>query len=88
MPGMGYQQPQPHYQRELETLEGLKHINWGIILYIVATLLLLLTALVAVATAISVAGTSDPTPYLGALVGLWRSILVSDNHRSLVTRDL
>ncbi len=70
MPGMGYQQPQPYYPRELETLKGLKHINWGIVLYIVATLLLLLTALVAVATAISLAGTSDPTPYLGALVGL------------------
>ncbi len=69
MPGMGYQQPPPYYQRELETLKGLKHINWGIILYIVATLLMLLTALVVV-TAISVAGTSGPTPYLGALVGL------------------
>ena len=70
MPGMGYQQPQPFYQRELETLKGLKHINWGIILYIVATLLLLFVALVAVITVISVIETSDPTPDLGPLIGL------------------
>ena len=67
---MGYQQPQPYYQRELETLKGLKHINWGIILYIVATLLLLLVALVTVITVISIIGTSDPTPDLGPLLGL------------------
>ncbi len=65
---MGYQQPQPYYQRELETLKGLKHINWGIILHIVATLLLLLTALVAITVAISAIGTSDPD--LGALVAV------------------
>lgn len=67
---MGYQQPQPYYQRELETLKGLKHINWGIILYIVATLLLLLVALVAVITVFSIIESSDPTPDLGPLIGL------------------
>lgn len=67
---MGYQQPQPYYQRELETLKGLKHINWGIILYIVATLLLLLVAVVAVVTVFSIIESSDPTPDLGALVAL------------------
>jgi hypothetical protein len=67
---VGYQPPQPYYQAELETLKGLKHINWGIILYIVATLLILMAALVIVVAVISLPSASDPDEILGPIVAM------------------
>jgi heme/copper-type cytochrome/quinol oxidase subunit 3 len=38
-PAYGYQPPAPYFKRDLETEKGVKHIFWGILIFILATLL-------------------------------------------------
>lgn len=45
-PAYGYQPPPPYYRRSLDTEKGLKHINWGIIVYLIASLLVLIAVII------------------------------------------
>jgi len=42
-PAYGYQPPVPYYKRTLETEKGVKHIHWGIIIYVLAMILSLVS---------------------------------------------
>jgi hypothetical protein len=67
-PAYGYQPPPPYYKRSLDTEKGLRHINWGIIIYLIATLLILIAVIIMLVFIQSLIGTTDPSD-VGAIIG-------------------
>lgn len=73
-PAYGYQPPPPYYKRSLDTEKGLRHINWGIIIYLIAALLILVAVIIMLLLVQSLIGTTDPSemgniiaPIIGAV---------------------
>ncbi len=67
-PAYGYQPPPPYYKRSLDTEKGLRHINWGIIIYLIATLLILIAVILMLIFIQSLIGTTDPSD-IGGIIG-------------------
>ncbi|MCK4443981.1 MAG: hypothetical protein KAW09_05525 [Thermoplasmata archaeon] len=71
-PGYGYQPPPPYYAPALDTEKGVKHLNWAIIIYIFASLLVFFAMIVILVLIQDVLTSTDPDAWaeiVGPLVG-------------------
>ncbi len=71
--GYGYRPPPPYHRKVLDTEKGVKHLNWAIVIYIVASLLAFLGLIVVAVLLQDVLTSTDPDAWaevIGPLVGV------------------